>query len=322
MKYFLGFVFICFSSHCYAITVEDIVHQYGKPEVISALNKQFQNRDNTKLTIEFNGVIRQMQRPSQEYITVKTIKIDLERLELKPGQFNKLLIKDLQAANRAKLKKAEENKRLRLKQARKSKELRLHGFEFDGWQSGMTIPAMKKIAEKRQLPISPGNLIYITGYNQRILDSQPDQRKYTYRTKLMGKLTTVTLSFTKNTRQLYQVKTVFHINQDKPEERKYFYDSLFSQLSKKYGNPSHIQNKNIGNMFTRFILEPMVGSLMLWKPNKNTNIFLNYKKQYHLLNSFVLTYMNLSLANLNKNEITLELKQRTDKALSGDSGRL
>lgn len=321
MKYLFIFIVVFLSSKSYGLTVEDILKTYDKNKVISVLNQQFQDLDNTKLTIEFNGVIKQLHRPAQEYITPKTIKIDLKRLGIQVNHFNTLIIKDIEDRNRKKLRKIEESKKLKIKQAKEIKELHLFGFEFDGWQSGLSISEMKQQAMKRQLTMSPGRSTYISSYNERLLNSQPTQRNYTYRTNLMGKMTTIILSFTKSTKKLFQIKATFHISQMKPEERKYFYDSLYSQLTKKYGNSSNIQKKDIGNIFTRVLLKPMIGSLILWKPNKKNKVTLSYKKQYHLMNSYELTYINEPLTTTNKNEITLELQQRTNDAISTDSTR-
>ena len=105
MKYLLPLIFICLSNQSFAITVDDILHKYGKNKVISVLNQQFQSQENTKLTIDVNGSIRQMHRPAQEYITAETIKKDLERLGIEVNHFNDLIIKDLDDRNRGKLKK-------------------------------------------------------------------------------------------------------------------------------------------------------------------------------------------------------------------------
>ncbi|MCU7819542.1 MAG: hypothetical protein KZQ57_11915, partial [gamma proteobacterium symbiont of Lucinoma myriamae] len=147
---------------------------------------------------------------------------DLKRLGIEAAQFNDLIIKDLEDRNREKLKKIEETKRLRLKRIKEIKELRMFGFEFDGWKSDISIFEMKQQARKLQLTMSPGQSTYLTSYNERLLNSQPAQRNYTYRTNLMGKITTITLSFTKDTKKLFQVKATFHVSQLKPEEENIF----------------------------------------------------------------------------------------------------
>lgn len=199
-------------------------------------------------------------------------------------------------------------------------------FEFDGWYSGMTIREMKQFAKERQLNMSPGSSTFTASYNEKLLNSKPTERFYTYRTKLMGKTTTVTLFFTKITGELYQAKSNFQVIMLKPEERKYFYESLYSQLSEKYGKAKHIQRKSSDQSVSGIIAHNLfssilVGSLQAWGLKTKNIISLSYKKKYHLMDTYELTYKNMPLANIHKKEITYELQQRTNKVLTKDKGR-
>jgi hypothetical protein len=211
----------------------------------------------------------------------------------------------------------------------KSKYKKNHpsSFEFDGWYSGMTIHEMKQVAKVKQLNMSPGTSTFTAKYNEKLLNSKPSQRHYTYRTKLMGKTTTVNLFFTKLTGELYQVKATFQVVMLKPEERKYFYESLYSQLSDKYGKAKHIQRNSPDQSLSGAIMQNLfsnilVGSLQAWGLNTNNIVSLSFKKNYHLMSSYKLIYKNVPLTNIHKKEITYELKQRTNNVLTKDKNRL
>ena len=199
------------------------------------------------------------------------------------------------------------------------------GFEFDGWKAGMTISEMKDRVRKDQLNMSPGTSTYIQNYNEKILNSQPEQRNYTYRTNFMGKLTGVTLYFTKSTKRLYKVKTIFYVVQLKQEERKYFYESLYSQLSEKYGKAAIITKKSssISGAVVNIVLSDLVYSkLQKWSQDTDNLITLSYKKNYHTMYSYELTYINKPLTEVNAKEVTNSLKHKTQKSLVKDGGRL
>ncbi len=202
---------------------------------------------------------------------------------------------------------------------------------FDGWQFGVHIPAMKQKARKRQLAISPGSYTYINKYNEKLLNSKPEERKYTYKTRLMEKLTSVTLFFTNTTEELYKIEVTFHVVQLKTEERKYFYESLFTQLSSKYGEAENIDTemtkKNtrsnpVGSFLTRGLTDSLVGTLQAWGLKTDNVVTLSYKKNYHTMNTYKLTYKNVPLMHQNDKEITYSIKQRTNQAVLKDGSKL
>ncbi len=199
------------------------------------------------------------------------------------------------------------------------------GFEFDGWKAGMSISEMKNRARRDQLNMSPGTSTIIQNYNEKIINSQPEQRNYAYRTTFMGKLTGVTLYFTKNTKKLYKVKIIFYVVQLKQEERKYFYESLYSQLSEKYGKAVLITKKSssIPGAVVNLVLPDIVNSkLQKWAQDTDNLITLSYKKNYHTMSSYELAYINTPLAETNTREITNSLKHKTKESLLKDGGRL
>jgi hypothetical protein len=130
--------------------------------------------------------------------------------------------------------------------------------------------------------------------------------------------------FTKTTQELYQINVTFFVLQLKPEEKKYFYESLYTSLSEKYGKPEQMKKESSGNLFADFILKDtsLVNSHIQWKPSKLDTVSLEYNKHYHTKSSFKLMYENLPLVLQNKKEITYELRQRTKKAISKDASKL
>lgn len=202
---------------------------------------------------------------------------------------------------------------------------------FDGWTFGMHIPAMKQEVRKRELPMSPGKNAFFPTLNEKHLISKPNAREYTYKTKIMDKPTSVTLFFTKTTEELYKIKATFHVQQQKPEERKYFYESLYAQLSKKYGKAQNIQtdaakqnakNNPLGSLLTRSLTDNLIGTLLAWGLDSENIVTLSFKKNYHTMTSYQLTYMNKLLEQQNKKEITYTIKQQTDQAVVKDIDRL
>ncbi len=197
-------------------------------------------------------------------------------------------------------------------------------FGFDNWKFGMSLLSVKQAARARQLPMSPGTTIFLSRYNEKVLNSQPNKRSYTYKTKILGKQTSVTLFFTKVTKKLYKIKATFTVVRLKPEEKKYFYKSLFEKLSNKYGKPKDIRKESTGSFLTDFIVKDtsMLKSQILWKPSKTKVVSLGYNKNYHTNSSFKLTYKDISLSLQNKKEMTYELRQRTNSEIFRDSEKL
>lgn len=199
-----------------------------------------------------------------------------------------------------------------------------NGFGFDGWSFGMDLRTVKQQARKRQLAMSPGGSNFLSSYNEKVLNSQPSKRSYTYKTKILDKLTSVTLFFTKTTQELFKISVTFYVVQLKPEERKYFYESLYSSLSEKYGKPEKIKKDSSGNLLADFVLKDMsfINSHIIWKPTKTDSVSLDYNKHYQNKSSYKLSYFNLPLVVQNKKEITYELRQRTNEAIAKDANKL
>lgn len=199
---------------------------------------------------------------------------------------------------------------------------------FDGWAFGLTIDQIKNIARDRQLPMVPHIGIIIQKFNDNALNSKPDSREYTYKTKIMDKLTTVTLYFTKATQKLYKIKVIFHVIQLKTEERKYFYESLYSLLSKKYGSAKNADSEIIKtgnplqNILTQSFTNTLIGTLLEWGSDTDNLVTLSYKKDYQTMIDYELTYKNMPLLKQNDLETTNTIRQQTDQAVSNDANKL
>jgi hypothetical protein len=181
---------------------------------------------------------------------------------------------------------------------------------FDGWTFGLTIDQIKNMARDRQLPMVPHVGIITQKFNDNVLNSKPESREYTYKTRIMDKLTTVTLYFTKTTQKLYKIKSTFHVIQLKPEERKYFYESIYSTLSKKYGTAKNadaeiIKSDNpLQNILTQGVTNTLIGTLLEWGSDTDNVVTLNHKKNYETMLSYELTYKNMPLLSQNDIETT------------------
>ncbi|MCI5222189.1 MAG: hypothetical protein D3924_05835 [Candidatus Electrothrix sp. AR4] len=142
----------------------------------------------------------------------------------------------------------------------------------------------------------------------------------------MGKQTSVTLSFTKKSKKLYKIKVTFYIVQLKPEERKYFYESLYSKLSEKYGKAKHVKRENtdksISKKLAHYLLSDFSPDFQTWDKDKKNKITLDYIKNFHTMASYNLIYINLPLTHTNKKEISYYLKQKTHESFSKDASRL
>lgn len=207
-----------------------------------------------------------------------------------------------------------------------------NGFEFDGWYSGMSIDEVKKIARKAQLPIAPGSMV-LTKYNETALNKYPTQRTYSYRTEILGLSTSVKLIFTHSSQRLYQIKARLSAIQHKPEggkrrssttdEKKYFYESLYSTLAGKYGKAKKVNRPEFNkDLITAHFANIMVGRLLQWEPNSKDMIHLSYKDKYQTMMQYELTYTDQELAILSKNETSINFKNTVKKNLNKDLNRL
>jgi len=74
MKWFV--LLILFSEFAQAITEKQLIEKYGKERVVNFISE----KTGGKITIVFNGEIRSAHKPSPDYITARTIKIDLKQI--------------------------------------------------------------------------------------------------------------------------------------------------------------------------------------------------------------------------------------------------
>lgn len=196
------------------------------------------------------------------------------------------------------------------------------GFGFDGWEFGTHISKVKRIEMTRQLGMRPGTSMIFGSYNKQLLNSRPEQRVYSYRTKVMEQTALVSLFFTKTTQELYQVSVRFSMGQRKTEERKYFYESLHKLLSDKYGKAKKISRDSSQGLIAELVTSSIIGRLFVWGQGTENLVTLDYKKNYQTMTSYELQYISSSLNKQNKKEITYELRQRTKSAVLKDGNKL
>lgn len=200
--------------------------------------------------------------------------------------------------------------------------------DFDGWQFGQSIASMKQTAKYRRLIINPGKTLFAAQFNENLLNSQPDQRQYSYRTDILGKPAIVILFFTQSSQKLYAAKVTFSVVSSTAEERAYFYESLFGVLVDKYGDPRNIErqthktNNPISNVLSQHFTNQLLGTRFEWDGVNGLVVTLDYKKNYQHALVYVLEYQSVPLANQNKIETTAEIRSSTDRKVKQDSSRL
>ena len=191
---------------------------------------------------------------------------------------------------------------------------------FDSWMYGMNIIAFKEQAKLRNLPVSPGLNAYIRKYNDKIINSKADARIYSYNSKVAGKRAKVTLLFTEKTQRLYKVKARLYMTQLPAEEKKYFYEGLVKQLSKKYGG--YLEAKNYprnANLMAKYVLKDMVGTEKIWGSGGDNVVSLTGDTPS--APAYDLVYKYIPLMKLSISETTKIIQSTTDKNLIRDSSK-
>jgi hypothetical protein len=70
------------------------------------------------------------------------------------------------------------------------------------------------------------------------------------------------------------------------------------------------------------MIESLIGSSLVWNMGTDSQLSLNYKKNYHTMLSYKLVYFNKSFASKNDTEISRAIQNRNDRAMSQDRDRL
>lgn len=195
-----------------------------------------------------------------------------------------------------------------------------HVSAFDGWNYGMNILSVKREAQQRRLAMSPNTMPFHKDYNEKILNSQPDSRVYSYYTTVAGKRTRVTLLFTQSTQKLYKIESWFMLSQDSLEERKYFHASLTRQLYSNYGEYRKVHDYPIKkNKFIKYLFKDLFGSTNIWTTNNGNVIALsNFSPS---LPSLKLVYQYLPLVEVSMNETTEAIRSKTNHSFIEDAGK-
>lgn len=134
-------------------------------------------------------------------------------------------------------------------------------FTFDVWTSKITLDEAILIAQKNNIPLRKDGIF--SGkkgfYKPHLfLEKYPNNRVFRYTTKLLNENATVYLYFTKNSKELYNLKVRWGT------KKKEIIDSLYTLLDKKYGKRKVAIGSNIG--------EFIIYKKRQWNPNNDTLI--------------------------------------------------
>jgi len=112
----------------------------------------------------------------------------------------------------------------------------LAAFNFDNWHSGMTLDEVLDLSEKSDIPVSRDGLISQNKhFNPKTSRAFADKaRLFYYNARLVNEPAKVTLSFTEESRLLYEVK----IHWQGINVKKGLAPAVEDMLRKKYGNPT------------------------------------------------------------------------------------
>ena len=162
-------------------------------------------------------------------------------------------------------------------------------FEFDGFQSGLTVKQVLGLAQQRDLDVFDGQKHGIrTGhFNAKLFKETSKIIFLTYQTDLLGERVSVDLQFTPQTQRLFFVKSNI---KTAPK----YLEGLTSVLDKKYG--SH--KKSYGLLFT-------LQNSTDWNVSERTEI-----KIVKMMTIYSLQYTDPLLLKLNEQE---KLKVASDK---------
>ena len=109
-------------------------------------------------------------------------------------------------------------------------------FKFDKWLSGMSIDEAMKVAETHDVPLHRvGSISANKRFNPDVKKSAGTATAFYYKENLLGRWSTVTLSFTPMSKLLWSVE----INWSEPggSTKGEFRNEVESLLSEKYGKP-------------------------------------------------------------------------------------
>ncbi len=87
MRWFV--LLVLFSGFAQAITEKQLIEKYGKKRIVKFISE----KTSGELTIDFNGEIRSANSPSPNYITARTIKIDLKKIGSSANKVDSIFIK-------------------------------------------------------------------------------------------------------------------------------------------------------------------------------------------------------------------------------------
>lgn len=171
-------------------------------------------------------------------------------------------------------------------------------FEFDGFQSGLTLNQVLGLAQQRDMGVKDGQKIGIPGthFNPNLFKETSKIIVLTYHTALLGERVSVDLHFTPQTKRLFFAKIYIKTT---PK----YLEGLTSVLDKKYGN----HEKSNGLLFT-------MQNSTVWTVDERTEIKI---VEYMVL--YGLEYTDPLLFKLNKQEkVNVAIAEKKDLQILND----
>jgi hypothetical protein len=154
-------------------------------------------------------------------------------------------------------------------------------FEFDGFQSGLTLKQVLGLAQQRDMGVKDGQKAGVPSahFNEKLFKETSKIIYLTYHTDLLGERVSVDLQFTPQTKRLFFAKIYIKTT---PK----YLEGLTSVLDKKYG----AHKKSYGLLFT-------MQNSTVWNVDESTEI-----KIVKYMSGYSLHYTDPSLFKINEQE--------------------
>jgi len=178
-------------------------------------------------------------------------------------------------------------------------------FNFDIWESKITLKEAIQIAKKNNIPLHKDSLFSgKKGFYapNLFLKKYPNNRVFRYSTKLLNENASIFLYFTKKSKKLYKIKIQWG------KSNKEFINTIYKLMDKKYGKRKISIPKNIGDY--------ILNTSRQWNPNKET--IIQTKKSIGTITLFYYDVKESHNEEQEREEMRLEKKE---KSLIKDSNK-
>ncbi len=178
-------------------------------------------------------------------------------------------------------------------------------FTFDIWESKATLNEVIQTAKENNIPLRKDGIFSgKKGFYEPnlFLEKYPNNRVFRYTTKLLNENAAVYLYFTKNSKELYNLKVRWGT------QKKEFVDSLYTLLDKKYGKRKTVFSSNLGEFF--------IYKKCQWNPNDETLIQTRTS-----IGSTELNYYDIEESHKEEEERKKIKIEKKEKALIKDANK-